>query len=272
MAAARIPLDENERLTGLQRLGLLDTAPEHRFDRLVELASLMLDTPIALISLIDRNRQWFKAKVGLGISETDRDIAFCAHAIVGDENQLVVPDALLDARFVDNPLVTGDPGVRFYAGHVLRDRDGLAMGTLCAIDRRPRPFGAVEQQVLRLLAELVEAEFERQRQQLVIADLSTTDREQSLILDTLTEGLILEGIDEIAKRWNPAAEDLLGLTTDQIAGRVPTADGWWLIHSDGSRWDHATLPTVLVKVTAALTSVGLALALTVVVVARGVMV
>ena len=244
MTPARTHRDEELRLAGVHRLGLLDTAPEERFDRLVELASLMLGTPIALITLIDRNRQWFKAKVGLDATETDREVAFCAHAIVGDDEQFVVPDASLDDRFADNPLVTGEPNVRFYAGHVLRDRDGLAMGTLCAIDRRPREFDAAQQQALALLAELVERELEREYQQLLLADLSMTDREKSLILDTLTEGLVLQDADGRIRRWNPAAERLLGLTAEQFGARGRTPEGWWLVRPDGTPWESSILPNI----------------------------
>lgn len=250
MTPAQIPADEPARLAGLRRLGLLDTPPEARFDRLVELASLMLGTPIALISLIDSDRQWFKAKVGLVATETDRELAFCAHAIVGADEEFVVPDALLDARFADNPQVTGDPHVRFYAGHVLRDHTGLAMGTLCVIDREPRDFGSAELQILARLAELVEQEFEREHQHLLISDLSRTERETSLILDTLTEGLVLRDSGGSIHRWNPAAERLLGLTWDQLAGRTGPERGWWLVRADGTRWDNAaTLPTAIVLAT-----------------------
>ncbi len=244
MTPARTHRDEELRLAGVHRLGLLDTAPEERFDRLVELASLMLGTPIALITLIDRDRQWFKAKVGLEATETDREVLFCAHAIVGDDEQFVVPDASLDDRFADNPLVTGEPNVRFYAGHVLRDRDGLAMGTLCAIDRRPREFDAAQQQALALLAELVEREFEREYQQLLLADLSMTDWEKSLILDTLTEGLVLQDADGRIRRWNPAAERLLGLTAEQFGARGRTPEGWWLVRPDGTPWESSILPNI----------------------------
>ena len=123
-----MPLNEAERLRRLRRIEILDTPPDPRFDRIARLAAATLECPIALVSFVDHARQWFKACVGLDATETPREHAFCAHAIVG-EGLMIIPDAAADARFADNPLVTGEPGVRFYAGVPLRDADGLAVGT-----------------------------------------------------------------------------------------------------------------------------------------------
>lgn len=154
MQAAPIPPDEAERLQALRDLCLLDTPPEERFDRVVRFAAEQLDVPIALVSLIDGDRQWFKSKVGLETLETGRDVSFCGHAIMQSE-LFVVEDARLDSRFADNPLVTGDPGVRFYAGAPLRAKNGERIGTLCVIDRVPRTLGTVELAVLESLRALV---------------------------------------------------------------------------------------------------------------------
>lgn len=153
MQAAPLPDNEAERLAALRALLILDTPPEQRFDKIVEFAASEFDVPIALISLIDKERQWFKARVGLPVCETGRDISFCGHAIMAADI-MVVPDALRDARFADNPLVTGEPGIRFYAGAPLILPSGAALGTLCLIDRRPRTLDAMELGILSTLRDL----------------------------------------------------------------------------------------------------------------------
>lgn len=152
MPAAPLHPQEAARLAALEALDVLDSAPQAEFDALVKAASLVCQTPISLISLVDDHRQWFKANVGLpGVSETPREMAFCAHAILDDE-VLVVPDASQDARFIDNPLVTGQPEIRFYAGAPLRLRNGHQVGTLCVIDRRAREINSSQLDILRCLA------------------------------------------------------------------------------------------------------------------------
>jgi diguanylate cyclase (GGDEF)-like protein len=151
------PHNERQRLETLRALGVLDTPPEERFDRVTRLASRIFEIPIALVSLVDADRQWFKSKQGLTACETSRDISFCGHAILNDD-VLVVEDAAKDERFVDNPLVTGDPKIRFYAGYPLASPDGTKMGTLCVIDREPREFCENDRRVLTELGRMVEAE------------------------------------------------------------------------------------------------------------------
>ncbi len=151
MAAAPIPQNEAERLAALIELNVLDSAAESEFDALVTAASLVCGTPISLISLIDEERQWFKANVGLsGVTETSRELAFCAHAIMQDD-LLIVPDASTDNRFADNPLVTGEPHIRFYAGAPLMHGE-FCLGTLCVVDRKPRVLGNQQCEILRSLA------------------------------------------------------------------------------------------------------------------------
>lgn len=157
MLAAPIAANDAERLAALRALLILDTPPEERFDRLVEFAQSEFDVPIALISLVDGERQWFKSNIGLPVCETPRDISFCGHAIHADR-PLVVPDATLDPRFADNPLVVGEPRIRFYAGAPLILPGGHAVGTLCLIDRTPRTLDAMDLAILETLRDLVVGE------------------------------------------------------------------------------------------------------------------
>ena len=167
MITPATPVDEATRIGTLRALDILDTAPEERFDRLTRLAKRLFGVPIALVSLIDTNRQWFKSCDGLSVSETSREISFCGHAILSDDI-LLIPDALLDERFSDNPLVVNEPHIRFYAGCPLRAPNGSRLGTLCLIDREPRMFDAVELEPLRDLAHMAE-------QELAAVQLATTD-------------------------------------------------------------------------------------------------
>ena len=159
-ARADLPTDEAERVGALRALGILDTPPEDRFDRHARLAAALFRVPVALISLVDADRQWFKARIGIDACETSRDVSFCAHA-VADRDLLVVNDTLADPRFRGNPLVTGETRIRFYAGMPLFLSQGHCAGTLCVIDSRPRDFPPGEQALLRDLAGLVEMELER---------------------------------------------------------------------------------------------------------------
>ncbi|NRR30763.1 GAF domain-containing protein [Oxalobacteraceae bacterium] len=159
MLAAPTPDNEAERLAALYALLIMDTPPEERFDKVVAFAAAEFDVPIVLISLIDSQRQWFKAGVGLDVCETARDVSFCAHAIMRPDI-FVIPDALADPRFADNPLVTGAPNVRFYAGAPLIVASGAALGTLCLIDTKPRQLCPIEQAILTTLRDLVVQELD----------------------------------------------------------------------------------------------------------------
>lgn len=151
------PANEAARVKTLHALKLLDTEAEERFDRLTRLAKRLFGVPIALVSLVDGERQWFKSCIGLEASETSRDISFCGHAILG-EQILLVSDAELDDRFFDNPLVVGEPGIRFYAGCPLTVADGSKLGTLCLIDVKPRDLDDEERGLLRDLGRMAEQE------------------------------------------------------------------------------------------------------------------
>jgi GAF domain-containing protein len=154
--------NEARRLKVLWQYDVLDTVPEEVFDDLTELAARICEAPIALISLVDEDRQWFKSKVGVTVSETSRDISFCAHAVKQQE-LFIIPDATKDLRFANNPLVTSDPKIRFYAGAPLITPDGHALGTLCVIDKVPRELRPDQQQALRVLARHVMTQLELRR-------------------------------------------------------------------------------------------------------------
>lgn len=154
MIPAPIPADEDQRIAALRQLLILDTPPEQRFDRVVAFASEEFDMPIVLVSLVDSQRQWFKARIGIDACETGREDSFCGHAILQSEI-LVVEDALRDARFHDNPFVTGEPHLRFYAGAPLLLPGGASIGTLCMIDRKPRHLDDTDLAILGALRQLV---------------------------------------------------------------------------------------------------------------------
>lgn len=173
--AAELPEHEPRRLLALQAYDILDTEPEQAFDDLTQVAAAMCDTPIALVSLVDGDRQWFKSRVGLDAVQTPREMAFCSHAILEPGAVLTVPDALLDPRFARNPLVVGDPAIRFYAGSPLVSPHGHALGTLCVIDRRPRAMSPAQHQGLRALARQVVTQMELRRSLLQATEHSLTD-------------------------------------------------------------------------------------------------
>ncbi len=161
------PPDERRRLRTLRLYKIMDTASDQLLDQLAHLASTICEAPISLVSLVDDHRQWFKARVGLNAEETPRSMAFCAHALESDE-LLVVEDATRDHRFADNPLVTAEPRIRFYAGAPLRVREGDILGTLCVIDHEPRKLTVAQRQALKILSRAAVAQIEllRTRQEI----------------------------------------------------------------------------------------------------------
>jgi diguanylate cyclase (GGDEF)-like protein len=192
-----IPADEASRLATLKSLNVLDTPPEERFDRLTRLAKRMFRVPMALVSIVDENRQWFKSKDGLDAAETPRNISFCGHAILGDDIFLI-SNALADQRFADNPLVTGAPNIRFYAGCPLRSAGGVKVGTLCLLDDKPHEFDSDDASALRDLASMVEDE-------LTAFQCSTTDELTRISNRRGFMELARYGLDFCARQAQPAA-------------------------------------------------------------------
>jgi PAS domain S-box-containing protein len=231
---APVPERESERLTALRALAILDTEPEVRFDRIADLATNVFGVPVALVSLVDEKRQWFKSCVGMDLAETDRSISFSGHAVAADQ-VLVVPDALDDERFTDNPLVTGPPGIRFYAGApVHAPGSGLPIGSLCIIDRVPRRLTERERTILVELAALVEAEFaiteERRGLWLYEAVLRAatghcvfaTDASGSIVIfNAGAERLLGWRADEVVRKATPA----LFLDREELGGALDRAVG-----------------------------------------------
>jgi signal transduction histidine kinase len=172
-----LPTNEADRLAALYELDILDSAPEKDFDDIVALASSVCDVPVALITLIDTDRQWFKARLGTDLTEMPRDLSFCSHTILG-KDVMVVPDVTQDARFTDHPIVNGGKGVQFYAGAPLITSDGFALGALCVMDSRPRQLDAEQMQAMRALARQVTSQLELRRY--AVALTNTTARLQEL--------------------------------------------------------------------------------------------
>src|SRR5437660_5317372 len=168
------PVNEEGRIAALEKYAILDTDPEQSFDDLTLLASFVCKTPTALISLVGEDRQWFKSRIGIAASETSRDIAFCSTAIL-QSDVFVVPDALADERFRDNPLVVSDPHIRFYAGAPLINEEGYALGTICVVDRAPRELAPEQKEALKALSRLALAQLEFRRN-LILLKEALSDR------------------------------------------------------------------------------------------------
>ncbi|RUR33747.1 GAF domain-containing protein [Vreelandella nanhaiensis] len=215
MQAADKPHNEAQRLAALYALNILDTPLEKSFDRITQLAREIFDVPIALVSLVDKDRQWFKSRQGLNACETSRSVSFCAHAVTQNA-PLIVEDTQKDARFNANPLVNDGPFIRFYAGHPLRLEDDLPIGTLCIIDQQPRSFSAREQRILKGLAQQVE---ELLRQHTLKESLTSTARRfEALFTQSATGKVRIDRSGNIIA-INPFALQLLGYTEAELIGK-----------------------------------------------------
>ncbi len=230
MIPARIPDNEQARLEALRQYAVLDTAPEQAYDDVTLLASTICETPIALVSLVDEDRQWFKSRVGLDARETPRDVAFCAHAIVGPDDLFIVPDASLDERFSDNPLVTEAPDIRFYAGAPLVTSSGAALGTLCVIDREPRELTEEQTEALRALSRQVMAQLELRRAYSILHD--NTERLARYQEQLLAKGSELQRIYHTVshelKTPLTAAREFISLLRDEVAGPITATQAEYL--------------------------------------------
>ncbi len=201
MLAPAIPNNEAARLAELRSLNILDTPREERFDAIVRMARHLFEVPIAYIALIDSDRQWFKSSVGLSASETSREVSFCGHAILG-QTALVVPNALEDDRFRDNPMVVGDPYIRFYAGHPLRGPSGHNVGTLCLCDQTPRELDEKSLDSLNHLAQMAEREL--QLMEVIRAQQQLLETRQALAVAQKKLAAELRDASEYVKSQLPA--------------------------------------------------------------------
>ena len=231
--------EEPQRLQTLERYQVLDTPEEPAFDDLVKLAGRVCGAPIALVSLVDRDRQWFKARFGMEARETPRDHSFCAHALAKPTEAMVVEDALEDPRFRDNPLVQRDPNIRFYAGVPLVAPDGQPLGSFCVIDRVPRRLSEEQLQMLDLLAREAMAQLELRRKSL---EMERLVRQYKGIMDTLVEGVLLRDGEGRLVAGNPSAERLLGVALEPLFGQ-PGLRGVQFVREDGTAMPQTELPS-----------------------------
>ncbi len=217
VTAFELPIAERDRLAALDRYRILDSAPQEEFDDIVALAAQICAMPIALISLVDEKRQWFKARIGLEPTQTPREMAFCAHAL-DQHDVLVIEDATQDARFIDNALVTGDEHLRFYAGAPLKTPDGYTLGTLCVLDREPREITPDQQRALQRLARLVMTQLELRQ---ALNQQREDERRHRLILDSaLDYGIITMDLRGLVTSWSRGASHLMGWSEEEMCGRA----------------------------------------------------
>ena len=220
MKIAPLPENEQERLLELKKYDILDTESDVVFDNMVQLASYICKTPIAAISLVDEDRQWFKAIFGLNAKETSRDVAFCAHTIL-EEDSLIIENALNDERFFDNPLVTGDPSIRFYAGVPLVTQRGMHLGTLCVIDTEFRQITQEQLSAIKTLAHSVMAHLELRLSHKKIRKYVDQLQLSATIFETATENIVVTDANNCFITVNPAFTKTTGYTLEEVIGKTP---------------------------------------------------
>ncbi len=220
MILAPVPRDEAIRLRLIGELGMLDASPEPVFDDIAHEAAQVADCPIALISLVDAERQWFVSVLGLEMRETERRLAFCAHSILRGV-PTVVPDTLLDARFSSNPMVTGSPGLRFYAGFPIAVA-GVRIGSLCVLDRRPRALAPAQQDTLAALADAASALLDARRRRAPVVRPDTADARTALYVDDhALNRLVMEGVFSDLPQWALVLAQDAQTCVDRIVASKP---------------------------------------------------
>lgn len=213
-----IPPNEPERISALRALKILDTPAEERFDRITRVAKQHFGMPIALVSLVNADRQWFKSRQGLDATETPRNVSFCGHAILG-EDVFHVPDALKDVRFCDNPLVTGPPNIRFYAGAPLHAPGGQRVGTLCIMGSHLRTLSAQDLALLRDLADCAEGELERVELRAMQLQMRSAENRLRVVIETVLDGIVTIDREGAVHSYNQAASRMFGYGADDVIGR-----------------------------------------------------
>ncbi|NND60855.1 MAG: diguanylate cyclase [Gammaproteobacteria bacterium] len=241
MKKPQLPAEEAQRLEALESLGVLYSPSEERFDRITKLACKVFDVPIALVSLVAGECQWFKSSQGISAAETPREVSFCGHAILSDD-ALVVPDASVDQRFADNPLVTGPPGIRFYAGHPI-EYQGRKLGTLCLIDDQPRSFSMSDREDLKSLTLWVQNEI----------SVTALSQSQLELLKELGAAKRQNMLDPVTKTWNQAGLDELLFKEFSRTRREQASASIMLIVVDNfgqinQSTDHGSVDLVLMEV------------------------
>lgn len=218
MIEAPIPLNEKERMLAVMKLGLLDTTPEKRFDRITTSASRIFGVPISTLTIVDSKREWFKSVCGLDKTEGDRAISFCGHALLSDRI-FVIEDTFLDERFKDNPMVIGEPFIRFYAGVPVMSADGQRVGVFCIKDKKPRKFSEEDKNLLISLASWAELEINSKNLSDALSLSKSLAEELNVIFDLSKDLIFVANMTGYLERANKSASDILGFTGEELLAK-----------------------------------------------------